>query len=1103
MTPIAVKHGQVIFSQLESQATGNLKRALNLLRNRKMAQDPERIEDLLDFKRIEEAVKEHWEAIGLRELIHDEVSKNSPTGYVEGPPTLNGEPHLGHLRGRIMKDLWYRFSTLKKLNIIFRAGWDTQGLPVELQAEKELGLTGSKVENLKRVGEEALVRASKKLVTRYHEKWRQADELLGISLDQEKAYWTHKDEFIEREWKYLEIAWKRGILKEGNGVVAYCPNCQTSLSHSEVALKYEKVHDPSLYFKVKLLEEKEPYLIVWTTMPFTLVTDMMIGVNPKANYCYIKKDDGKRWIIGEEMVPEIMKMLRIEDYSIERVVAGSTFDGKRYVHPLAKKHIPALQDLAEKGQAHIVVAEAFVETNTGTGIVHLAPANGEIDFEVGKRRHLPIFNPIDSLVRFTPEAGSFQGLFVRDADALVSELLEKEGMIVKLGSIFHEYPLCWRSGHRLCWITRREYFYWVDRLGQDAVEAAEKARYYYDAPRNRFLEIVKEKVPWCISRDRVWGTPLPIWHCGSCDERFGAFSRKEIVENALSLPDGAHFELHKPWIDRIILRCPECGNKSKREPFVLDTWHNSGAAPYAAFSDSEYQNLFPVAFLTEGIDQTRGWAYTLLVTNVILTAKAQAPFRSFLFQGHVLDKNGNKMSKKEGNIIEGIPVLQTHSVDLTRFYLMRKSSPAESLSFSLDEMRGRPFQVLSTLYHLHKYFQQNSEYDHFDRDNHTVSWAKEKNLLKSHEDWLLSKLQELIEVVSQGYEDGRYNDSAVLLESFIIETLSQSYVPLTRGEIWSDEKHSLERRLAIYAVLLISLEKVDILLHPISPFLTEYLFLKLVRTKSIFLHTWPTPDEQLRNPELERDQEVIETLVSISNAARNKARLKRRWPLSKATFLLDRTTLERAKRQSGQLRERINVKELTLTTRIEEINLMVKATLRMKQVFQLLGNLGLKSSHGDLREKFDLMTGLQILNVVNQNGWVEFTIDLHKIKLTRDEIDFEFYSDSGYAVAERSGIVAAIETRRDTGLVAEGLVRDVARRLQSLRKALGLNPTEILGTAYIDGLDPDAKELILPKRPELAYLVRVKTVYLTGILDPGMKWYDADIDGRPIKISIK
>ena len=500
------------------------------------------LEDKLNLKEIEKITRKYWEDIDIKKYIKDKYANNETVVFIEGPPTLNGKPHIGHIRGRIIKDIWYRFNVLNDYDVIFRGGWDTQGLPVELQAEKELGLKGSKIENLKKIGEETLIQACKDLILNNYETWKKSDRLLGLSLDHDNAYWTYKDEYIEREWKYLEKAWENGILEELESVVPYCPSCQTSLSHSEVAQGYETVEDPSLYYKVKLVDE-DVYLILWTTMPFTVVTDMLTGVKPESIYSYVKIEN-ETWIIANERLDELMNVFHIENFEILKEVKGKSLDGKKYIHPLAEKYIPELHALSKQQGVHTVVAEDFVDLTTGTGLVHISPANGEIDFDIGKKRNLPLFNPINDQACFDEKSGKFNGLFVRDANDLVFDLLKTENSLVKLGRLKHEYPLCWRSGHRLLWVARRAYFYRVDKLDNKVVEAAESIEYYFEQPQNRFIEIIKEKRPWCISRERVWGTPLPIWKCISCSHKVGLFSRKAIIDNAIETIKKKYLLIH-------------------------------------------------------------------------------------------------------------------------------------------------------------------------------------------------------------------------------------------------------------------------------------------------------------------------------------------------------------------------------------------------------------------------------------------------------------------------------------------------------------------------------------------------------------------------------
>ncbi len=1057
-----------------------------------------------DWKVVQARVRRFKAENDVLSQIQKKLADKKPVGYVEGPPTLNGVPHIGHIRGRIMKDIWYRFSTLNKENVVFRAGWDCQGLPVELQAEKELGLSGNKWEDLKAIGEEKMVEACKGLLSKYLTSWEEADDLLGLSLDHSKAYMTYKDHYIEREWKFLESAWNDGILGEGFKVVPYCPSCQTSLSHAEAVLGYENLEDPSLYYKVRTSDGS--YLVIWTTMPFTVVTDEMVGVKPDADYAFVKVGE-ETWVVGAERKEALAKEFGLEFGETLKLVKGKDLDGVKYTHPLLGM-IPGLEKLAKGGKVHMVVAEDFVETSTGTGLVHLAPANGEEDFAVATRRGVPVFAPIDDRVRFTEDAGKFAGMFVRDSDPLVTTYLEESGDLVHAGTLMHEYPTCWRSGHRLVWVARREYFYWIDRIKADLIKAAEDVEYYFDQPKNRFLEFLRESPPWCISRERVWGSPLPIWACDDCKEKVPAFSRKSIVAQAIDLPDGPDFELHRPWIDRIVLKCPSCGGKAHREPFVLDTWHNSGSAPLASFTDEEREKLVPVAHLTEGIDQTRGWAYTLLVLNVIYEKKPVSPYRAFLFQGLILDEKGRKMSKSLGNVVDALGMLRNDSVDLLRFYLMWKSSPVDALSMDLKEMTGRPYQVLNTLYHLHVYLKQNGDQDGFDPSTHTVAWAMEKKLLTTVDRWLLVNLEEGAGKVWKAYAEGRYNDACKVLESQIVEVLSQGYVRMVRNELWNDSPEEKDRRLAIFAVISHALRSLDMWLHPVAPYITEYLFQEL-----FFLpgRTWKSPllVADLPSAELpasaKRDRQKVDLVLRVEgacNSARMKAKLKRRWPLKEIHILVAKADSDLAKDSRDEVSLLCNVKKVATAEGISTMPVSFTLIPNRSQVGALFKQRagGVLASLKPIRgqEAWDHYSeGLPVV-VNTPSGDVEVPLNAFELQLEGKE---------GWEAVAKEGLIVAIEKTRDDKLVAEGLMRDVARRLQALRKARGYSPTAVLNRALVAGLDDEMVALLNPLTKELLFLVRVKEVKVMKSKEDlegeaPAEWEEDELDGRPIYVDV-
>ena len=1059
-----------------------------------------------NLKDIEQTTRDYLSKLDLQELINESSNKQEKITFIEGPPTLNGEPHAGHLRGRVFKDLWYRFNTLDGKNVVFNAGWDTQGLPVELQAEKELGIKNGKSGITTPQQIESLVAECKKIVLKFHKKWVDADEKLGMSFNQENAYWTYTDEYIEREWQLLKHADENGILTEGYRVVAYCPSCQTSLSHSEVNQGYDMVQDPSLYYKVKLQDE-DVYLIVWTTMPFTLVTDAMVGFNPNEEYVYVLVSN-ETWIVGKIRLEEFMKEAKIEDYQILKTVTGSEFEGKKYTHPLLD-NISGLEKISKQKNYHVTIAEQFVDVNTGTGIVHLSPANGEDDYNIAMKRKVEIFSPINDEVKFTEDAGIYAGMFVRDADEKIVQDMKEKNALVRIGKIKHKYPLCWRSQHKLVWLARREYFYMLDRLDDKAIHAAEKVEYFFEQPKNRFLEIIKEKHPWCISRERFWGCPLPIWKCTECENIEKLFSRKEIVEASEDLPDGSDFELHRPWIDRISIKCKKCGAKMQREEFVLDTWHNSGAAPFASLSDDEYTKNIPAPFFTEGIDQTRGWAYTLLIENVILNNREVSPYNSFLFQGHVLDEKGNKMSKSTGNVIGASDLLSKYPVDLVRFYFMWKSSPIETLNFSTKELMSRPYQILSTLFHIHLYFKQNSDYDKFDINKTTVDWAKNKGLLGHTDIWLLSKLQKMVETCTRLNKNCRFHESAKAIEDFLINSLSQIYVPITKPELWNDDETKKDRRLAIYAILADALKKLDILIHPFSPFTSEYLYLAIFSTKkSILLDAWPKPDKSLVNEKIEQAFDLMNEIVSICAAARMKAKLKRRWPLNQAIICIEKDERQKIELLSELLSTQLNVEnykiiELENHEGLPELLEMKKAGLPIISKVDLVRKtIGPKAKQhlGKLLDTFAKTEPEEIIQSLDKNGSFTFNVDGNKISLDTDDFIIDFDAREGFAFSRRNNLIGIITTTRNEQLMAKGLVKDLARRLQALRKELGYNPTDILDTASVLDLDQESLDMLKDKTEELGFLVRVKQVNFTQTCK---KYKDDNIDGQKIKISVE
>jgi isoleucyl-tRNA synthetase len=987
---------------------------------------------------LEKQIREFWNKNQTQKKLMQfkEKNNNGILGYVEGPPTLNGIPHVGHARGRVMKDLRYRWKTMQGYFMPFWAGWDCQGLPVELEVEKLLGVK-NKRELLERVGEERFIEECKKTVMKYHREWVEADRKLGVFIDQEKAYWTYLDSYIEKEWQYLKRAWEQNLLEEGFYVVAYCPGCQTSLSNAEVGYEgsYREVEDPSLYFKFKAANIQNEYFLVWTTMPFTLLTDMLLAVHPEAAYAKVRVEK-ETWILVKQRVEPVMQELGIEKYEVTETVMGKDLEGTKYDYPF-KDLIPKQAELDKNPLVHKVVCEDFVDINTATGVVHQSPGNGEEDFFAAQRRGVPIFAPFDDEVKFTKDAGVFNGVFARDTDVMVVEELRKRGLLVEVKTIKHEYPTCWRSHHKLVWLARREYFLRTDRINDKVVKAAEKVEYFFEPPKNRFLSFLREGKPWCISRERVWGAPLPVWRCEKCGAKTMVASKQELFEKAMEKPQG-HFELHKPWVDRITLKCEKCGGLMRREDFVLDCWHNAGASPYARFTDEEFKKYVPVDYLTEAMDQTRGWANTLLLEYVILTGKAESPYKAFLLQGLTQDAKGRKMSKSLGNVIEANKTLEKHSADVFRFYVLRKCAPIDSNDFDVQELNRRPYQVLSTLYHLSRFLVQNAEFDNFNPKMHTLNWTEDGKHLKPADLWLLSKLQETIEEHTARLEKCEFNFALATLEDFVIETLSRLYVPMVRKELWTDDPETLNRRLAIYATLWHVLKTVTLLFNPVTPYLSEALYQKVYKKldstlpESVNFESWPKPDEKMRNKTIEEDFQTLFKCVSLVYSARQSAKLKRRWPLSKMVVVASEKVCNAVKNVEDIFLELANVKTAEYCQEASEY--------------------------------------------ISQEGWV---------------------------CAVEDDIRVFLDVHRDESLLGEGLMRDLARRVQSLRKELGYVPTDVLEAVHIAELEDESIRLLKPYLKMMEELVRAKNVYLHGSQEEvKAKWHEHQLDDKKIYIAI-
>ncbi len=820
---------------------------------------------------VEKTIEEYW----VTRNIYDAVKSKSRSragnklfAFLEGPPTTNGFMHVGHARGRTLKDVKLRFMRMKGYYVWDQAGWDTQGLPVELEVEKKLGFKTKR--DIERYGIERFITECKKLVDYYLDHWLKASRRLGLWLDYENAYQTRDDRYIESVWAFLKKAYKEGLLYEGLRVVPRCPRCNTALSSHELALGYALVEDPSIYFKLKIDGREKTYFVAWTTTPWTIISNEALVVHPKEEYVEIKIGE-EIWIVAEKRLKPFLEEVGIKEYKILNRYKGSALEGLRYLHPLLEE-VPYHKK--HKEPYHTVLCAEWVSMEEGTGVVHAAPAHGPEDFELAIRHRLEVYTPLREDGYFGEDAGVFKNLWFIDSNRVVIEILEKKKLLVKSGTIEHQYPLCWRCDTRLMYYASRQWFIRISDEVREAMSREVKSMKW--APTwavSRMLDWVENAKDWCISRERFWGTPLPIWKCSKCGYWEVIGSKEELIERA-----GADIEeLHRPWIDNIELKCKRCGGVMRREPFVVDVWMDSGVAHTAALHqyglDNLFEKLYPFTWITEAADQTRGWFYTLLVTGVIWHGRA--PYKSVLLQGHVLDRYGKKMSKSRGNVVWAYDWMQKFGTDPMRIFLLSRA-PWDSINFDPDEIK-RFNSYLDIFWNT-----VNFANTYIELDKWRVSEIRPDSL-QPEDKWIIYELHKSIKEIEEYIENDEIHRAVRVLIDLIVEKISHRYIPLIRPRVWEEELS--ESKNAAYYTLYNILKRVIIASAPLVPFISEYLYLAFVRKlepdspDSVHLEEWPTVPKELLDEEVWK---AVSEAFEISEAilsARSERKLKRRWPL--------------------------------------------------------------------------------------------------------------------------------------------------------------------------------------------------------------------------------
>ena len=930
--------------------------------------------------------------------------------FYEGPPTANGAPHIGHVLGRVIKDFICRYKTMDGYRVVRKAGWDTHGLPVELGVEKQLGISGK--QEIENYGVEAFIKKCKDSVFEYENKWRELTEAIGYWTDMDHPYITLDNKYIESVWHILSTIHKKGLLYRGHRVSPYCPCCQTTLSSHEVAQGYETVKDLSATVKFKLNDSDE-YVLAWTTTPWTLPSHVALAMNPNMEYARVKKND-EVYIVAKNLVEDVMK----EEFEVLSTHKGSEFIGKSYTAPFTYV-------IPEKG--HYIVAADFVTDDSGTGIVHMAPAHGEDDYKSCRENELSFVNVVDTHGRYTADVTDFAGRFVKDCDIDIVKYLSEHGTLFSKEKYEHSYPFCWRCKSPLLYYATESWFIKTTAVKEQLIENNNKVNWYPPHIREgRFGNFLEDLVDWNISRNRYWGTPLNVWECTSCKGQYAPDSHADLRAHSIN-PIPEDLELHKPYVDEVKLKCPHCeGGVMERTSEVIDVWFDSGSMPFAQqhypFGDEKaFEEQFPADIICEGIDQTRGWFFSLLAVSTLF--KGVAPYKAVIATGHILDENGQKMSKSKGNVIDPWEIIEEYGTDAFRWALLSDSAPWNSKRFSKQIVGEAKSKVIDTLVNTHAFYALYANIDNYDASAYPVKRSNHKL-----DRWILSRLQSLVALVNKGLEANDFLNPAKAIETYVDE-LSNWYIRRSRDRFWGSEM--TEDKLSAYQTLREVLMTLAKLIAPYAPMLAEEIYGNLGGEKeSVHLDDYPKADTSLIDEQLERDMETARQIVELARNVRNETGIKTRQPLSELIVSMDRE-FDLAGYEEV-IKDEINVKHI----RIENSdNGFVDFSLKLN--LKVAGKKYGKNV-GPLQNVLRSMTAEEARQVVESGEFVFTTSEGETLTVTQEELLIEKKAKEGFASASGYKMTVALNTDITPELEQEGWVREVVRAIQDTRKKMDL-----------------------------------------------------------------
>ena len=1048
----------------------------------------EKVSTDLNFVDREKAVEKFWSENDIFRKSMENRKEGETYTFYDGPPTANGKPHIGHVLTRVIKDMIPRYQTMKGKMVPRKAGWDTHGLPVELEVEKLLGLDGK--EQIEEYGLDPFITKCKESVWKYKGMWEDFSATVGFWADMDDPYVTYHDDFIESEWWALKEIWNKGLLYKGFKIVPYCPRCGTPLSSHEVAQGYKDIKERSAIARFKVKDE-DAYILAWTTTPWTLPSNVALCVNPNETYAKVKAADGYAYYMAEALLDTVLGSLEREEgtpaYEVLETYIGKDLENKEYI-PLFDFATPIAEKQHKK--AFFVTCDTYVTLTDGTGVVHIAPAFGEDDANVGRNYDLPFVQLVDGKGEMTAET-DWAGVFCKKADPMVLKALEEKNLLFSAPKFEHSYPHCWRCDTPLIYYARESWFIKMTAVKDDLIRNNNTINWIPETiGKGRFGDWLENIQDWGISRNRYWGTPLNVWEC-ECGHMHSIGSREELKEMS-GREDALTVELHRPYIDEFTITCPKCGKPMHRVPEVIDCWFDSGAMPFAQhhypFENKElFEQQFPAQFISEAVDQTRGWFYSLLAESTLLFNKA--PYENVIVLGHVQDENGQKMSKSKGNAVDPFDALNTYGADAIRWYFYINSAPWLPNRFHGKAVVEGQRKFMGTLWNTYAFFILYANIDNFDATKYTLEYDK----LPVMDKWLLSKLNTLVKDVDDNLANYRIPEAARALQDFV-DDMSNWYVRRSRERFWA--KGMEQDKINAYMTLYTALVTVSKAAAPMIPFMTEDIYRNLVCSidksapESVHLCDFPVADEQMIDKQLENDMDEVLKVVVMGRACRNTANIKNRQPIAQM-FIKAPTTLSDFYVQI--VKEELNVKKVIFTDDVRDFT-----SYSFKPQLKTVGPKYGKQL-GGIQKELASLDGNDAMDTLKSTGSLKFDINGTEVVLAEEDLLIEMTQKEGYVSEADNTVTVVLDTNLTEELIEEGFVYEVISKIQTMRKEADFEVMDHINV-YVNGNEKVA-EIMKKNEDAIMGKVLAEAIVTTGETDGYVKEWN--INNEKVTFGVK